>query len=172
MATTRIPLPLAAATFPDGSTNNIPPGQSLRKGSQTGTAAFIRTIDFDGAGAVENIFWTLRLPDDYVSGGTLKLHWMANATSGNVKWQARVGAVTPADADTALEHAFAAAATVTTAANATEARRVVESSITLTTDSMAPGDLVTVHLFRDSGDAADTCTVDAELLSAQLEYTS
>jgi hypothetical protein len=89
-----------------------------------------------------------------------------------VKWQAQLGAVTPADADTPLEHAFAAAATVTTNVNTTEARRLTESSITLTMDSAAAGDLIELFLFRDSADAADTATVDAELVFAVLEYVT
>ncbi len=97
---------------------------------------------------------------------------MANATANDVKWQAQVGAITPADADTPLEHASAAAATVTTTVNATEARRLNLSSITLTMDSAAAGDLMFVYLFRNSADAADTMTVDAEVIMAWIEYTA
>lgn len=172
MATGTVLLPPGAAVLPDGSTNNVPCGMSRRQGTQTGAKTHFLTLDFDGAGAVECAHFVFRLPADYASGGTLNLQWMANATSGNVKWQAQVGAITPADADTPLEHAFAAAATVTTAANATEARRLNESSITLTMDGAAAGDLIELLLFRDSGDAADTCTADAELVAAALEYTT
>jgi hypothetical protein len=71
-----------------------------------------------------------------------------------------------------LEHALAAAATVTTSVNTTEARRLVTSSITLTMDSAAAADLMFVDVFRDSADAGDTATSDAELVSASFQYTT
>ena len=122
------------------------------------------------ANAVPRAHWQFRLPDDYASGGTVKILWVANVTSGDVKWQARVAAITPADADTPWQHAFAAAATVTTAVNATEARRLVESSITLTMDSAAAGDLILLQLYRDPADAADTANADAEVASVAFVY--
>lgn len=172
MATGTILLPPTASALPDGSTNNLAPGMSRRQGTQTGRKTHYFTLDFDGAGNLESAHYAFRLPADYGSGGVLKLQWTANATSGDCKWQAQVGAITPADADTPLEHAFAAAATVTTTTNATEARRLNESSITLTMDSAAAGDLIELVIFRDSADAADTLAVDAELIIASFEYTT
>lgn len=158
--------------LPDGSTSNLACGISRRQGTQVGAKTHYLTLDFDGGGNVEcahNIFY---MPADYSSGGTLKILWHTPAVAGNVKWQAQVGAITAADADTPLEHAFAAAATVTSAANATEARRLSSSSLTLTMDSATAGDMIELLLFRDSGDAADTCTSDAEVVAVGLEYTT
>jgi hypothetical protein len=85
----------------------------------------------------------------------------------------QLGAVTVSDVDTPLEHASAAASSTTTATNATEARRLNETSITLANlDSVTTGDLVFLTIWRDSADASDTCTADAELVGASLEYTS
>lgn len=173
MATGTVILTPGAAILPDGSTSNVGAGMSRRQGTQTGVKGHFLTLDFDGAGStVESAHWQFRMPTDYSSGGTLKLQWMANGTSNAVKWQAQVGAVTPADADTPLEHAYAAAATVTTNVNTTEARRLTESSITLTMDSAAAGDLLQLVVFRDPSDAADTSTADAELIVAAFEYTT
>lgn len=172
MATGTVLLAPQAAVFPDGSTSNLGPALTRRQGTQTGAKAHFFTVDFDGAGNLELCFWGFRLPSDYISGGTLKIAWQANATANAVKWQAQIGAVTPADADTVLEHAFAAAASVTTNVNTTEARRLNESAITLTMDSAAPGDYVTIMLFRDSADAADTATVDGEVLFCNFEYAT
>lgn len=122
------------------------------------------------ASMIPRAHWQLRLPDDYASGGTLKILWAALATAGNVHWQARVAAITPGDADTPWQHAFAAAATVTTAVNATEQRRLTESQITLTMDGAAAGDLILLQLYRDPVDAADTATVDCDVLSVALVY--
>lgn len=172
MATGTVLLPTNAADLPDGSTTNLAAGMSRVQGTQTGAKWHHVTLDFDGAGAVEGAWWTFRLPADYASGGTLKLGWMANATANAVKWQAQVGAITPADADTPIEHALAAAATVTTNVDTNEAYRLTESAITLTMDSAAAGDLIELFVFRDSSDAADTCTVDARLLVASFEYVT
>jgi len=172
MATGSVLLLPAAATFPDGSTGNLAAGLTRRQGTNANPKRHFLTLDYDGAGANEGAWFAFRMPADYASGGTLKIEWQANATSGDCKWQASVGAVTAGDADTFLEHAQAAAATVTTTVNATEARRVNTSSITLTMDSAAAGDVVSIYVFRDSLDAADTMTVDAELIAAAFEYTT
>ena len=173
MATGTVHLPPNAAVLPDGSTNNVGAGMSRHQGSETTRKVHMLTLDFDGAGAVvESAWWVFRMPANYASGGTLKIQWMANATANAVKWQAQVGAVTPDDADTPLEHALAAAATVTTNVNATEARRLTESSITLTMDSAAAGDLIKLVVFRDPADAADTATVDGEVTGVSFEYTT
>ena len=161
-----------SAVLPDGSTSNLAPGMTRRQGTQTGAKTHFLTLDFDGGGNLEGAHWVFRLPANYLSGGTLKISWMANATSNNVKWQAEVGAITPGDADTPLEHAFAAAATVTSAVNSTEARRLVESSITLTMDSAAAADIIELYVFRDSADGSDTATVDAEMIAMTFEYVT
>lgn len=166
----RIILTPGAAALPDGSSGNLAPGLSRRQGTEANPKKHFFTLDFDGAGAKEHAWWTFPLPQDYISAGTLRILWQANATANSCKWQARIAATTAGDADTHLEHAGSSLATVTTATNATEARRGNSSIITLNTDSMAPGDLVTLLLMRDSVDAADTLTVDAEVTGVILEY--
>jgi hypothetical protein len=172
MATGTVLLTPGSAVFPDGSASNLAPALQRTQGTQTGAKVHALEIAFDGAGGLELVFFNFRLPVDYASGGALKIQWMLNATANAVKWQAKIGAVTPADADTLLEHAYAAAATVTTSVNATEARRLTESAITLTMDSAAAGDWISLQLLRDSADAADTSTVDAEFMGAAFEYTT
>lgn len=173
MATGTIELLPGAATFPDASTGNAACGLSRRQGTEANPKKHFLTLDYDGAGSTaEYAWWQFRMPTDYSSGGALKIEWMANATAGDVKLQARVGAITAADADTPMEHAQAAAATVTTTTNATEARRQNSSSITLTMDSAAAADIIFLTLFRDPSDAADTCTADAEVIAAVFEYTT
>lgn len=174
MATGTLLLMPASAVMPDGSTNNVGPGMTRRQGTQTTRKGHFLTLDFDGAGStVESAHWQFRLPANYSSAPVLKLLWMANATANAVKWQSQVAAVTPDDADTPLEHAYATADTVTTNVNTTEARRLTLSSITISNaDSMAAGDLIQLVIFRDPSDAADTATVDAELLSVSFEYTT
>lgn len=172
MATGTVLLQPNAAELPDGSTTNLAAGMSRLQGTQTGAKWHHVVLDFDGSGNVEGAWWTFRLPTDYASGGTLRIQWIANATANAVKWQAQVGAITPDDADTPLEHALAAAATVTTNVNTTEANRLTASAITLTMDSAAANDLIELLVLRDSGDAADTCTVDARIVAMSFEYTT
>ena len=113
------------------------------------------------------------MPTDYSSGGAVKISWHANNISaGNVKWQAQLGAITQGDVDTPLEHALSTAATVTTSNNTAEARRLNDSSITLNMDGAVAGDLIELVLFRDSADASDTYTTDAEFVVGAFEYTS
>jgi len=167
-----IVLPPPSGTLPDGSTSNLAPGFSRRKGTETAPAKFLMTADFD-ASSVENLWWTFTMPQNYASGPIVRLQWMANATSGSVVWGAQIGAITPADADTPIEHVLATATTATTAANTTEARRLVETTITLANlDSLAVGDLLVLRVYRDAANGSDTCTVDAELVGCSLDYTT
>lgn len=171
MSTRSLPLALTAATFPDGSANNLGPAFKMNKGTEADPKKFFPSIDFDGAGGKELIWYTFRMPADYVQSPVLKLQWVLNATANAVKWQATLGAITPDDADTAFEHASAAASATTTNVNTTEANRVTGTSITLAnTDSLAAGDWVVLCIFRDSADAADTSTVDSKLIAVTLEY--
>lgn len=177
MATGTIILPIMGAMLPDGSTNNASPQFIRTKGTATSSssvpAPFIPQLLFDPA-TNEHCFFTFRMPADYASGLALKLLWGVNsASAANVVWEGRINAVTPADADTPNEHAFAAANSATTAVNTTEARRLIETPITLTNaDSVAAGDLVTLMVKRDAASGSDTCAVDAELSAVSLEYTT
>lgn len=174
MATGTVLLMPGAAVLPDGSTNNAACGMTRRQGTQATRKAHYLTLDFDGAGStVESAHWQFRLPTNYSSTPVIKIQWHANATSNAVKWQTQIGAVTPADVDTPLEHAYATADTTTTNVNTVEARRLTETSITVSNaDSMAAGDWIELVLFRDPADAADTCTADAEVLAVAFEYTT
>jgi hypothetical protein len=171
-STTRsVQLAAGAATLPDGSASNFAPALMRAKGSEAAPAKHFLYLAFDSAQA-ESAYWTFRMPGAYASGGTLKLLWMANAVAGSVVWAAQLGAITAGDVDTPLEHALAAATSATTAVNTTEARRLTETTITLANlDTVAAGDLVVMRVYRDGANAADTCTVDAELVAAGLDFT-
>lgn len=164
------PLPVAAAQPSDGSASNAAPALIIAKGTGTAPVPFQVYAAFDPA-TNEYLTYTFTCPGNYASGGTFRLLWAANATSGNCVWGARVGAITPGDVDTYLEHNAAAATTTTTGVNATEARRVIETSISPSMDSMAAYDLVRVIIYRDAANGSDTLTVDAELLSIIMDYT-
>lgn len=174
MATGTIMLDVKAATPPDGSTGNAGPKIRVRQGTEANPKKHVTIASFDAATA-QFLWWTFRCPTDYASGGTVKVPWVAAATSATaVRWAARLGAVTPADADTPVEHAAAAATAVTSNTNTVEAGRLTEATIALgALDGLAAGDMVSLCLFRDAADALDTLAVDADLWEmAVLEYTT
>lgn len=120
----------------------------------------------------EQVMWSFRMPADYGSAPVLKVQCKTAATAGNTVFEARLAAVTPADAIDVNTKGFAAANTSAATAVPASARRLFEISITLTNaDSVAAGDFVVVYLARDAGNAADT--VDAtkiEVVAVTLEY--
>ena len=162
-----------SAALSDGSTGNAAPGLTRRKGTEASAPQkHYLTLDFDPSTA-EYAWWTFPLPARYTPAGAIRLElsWQANAIANSCVWAARLGAITPADVDTFPEHVPAAATTVTTATDTTEARRLNRTTITLANlDSVAPADLVTLVLYRDAAGAGDTLTVDAELLAVTLEF--
>ena len=168
MATGTIFLLPGNATPPDGSASNAAPALTRVQGTETAPKKHFLVAGFDATTA-EHLWWIFPMPADYASGGTVVIHWYANATTGSAVWAARFGAVTPADADTPLEHAQAAASTVTTATNVTEANRLNTSSITLANlDSVAASDMVSLVVYRDAANGSDGLSVDANLIEAQL----
>ncbi len=173
MAVASILCPISGATLPDGSSGNAAPGLVRIQGTESNPKKHFIVAQFDAATA-EHLWWTFALPTAYASGGAVNLLWMANAVTGtNVVWAASLGAITGADTDTPIEHANAAASTVTAAVNTTEARRLVASSITLANlDSASPGDLVNLLVYRDAANGSDTLASDAELVAVAFEFTS
>lgn len=173
MATGTLQWGMNAATPPDGSTGNAAPALSKLIGTEANPKKFLHIASFDAA-TDEHLHFSFQVPQDYASGGLIRLKWMTNSASANsVVWGARIGAVTAADADTPVEHAAAAASTATTAGNATEARRLIETTITLANlDSLAVGDMAFLIVYRDADNASDTLAADAELISVAFEFTT
>jgi hypothetical protein len=165
-----VQLPVGAAVLPDGTANNLGPGLVRIKGTVGSYEKFFLVLAYDQVN-LEIANWTFRMPITPI-GLTVKLLWMANAISGAVHWRARLSVITPGDVDTPLEHAFANYNFTTTNVNTTEARRLTETVISLTNlDNAAVGDLAFIQIYRDGGQADDTCTVDAELIHASIEVS-
>lgn len=172
MATGTIICSIPGGTPPDGSSSNASAQPDRIKSSGASPSPVFSQLLFDPS-TDEHWMWTFRMPGDYASAPVLKLQWKANATSNSVVWAARLAAITPADVDTPNEKASGSANSATTAVNATEARRLVETSITLTNaDSVAAGDWVCLTVYRDADNGSDNCSVDAELVAVSLEYTT
>jgi hypothetical protein len=172
MATGVIPLSVLAGVPGDGTSGNAGPQLVRRVGTETNPKKQFMTADFDAATA-EHMWWTFTMPQNYASAPVVRLMWQSNATTNSAIWGARLGAITPADTDTPIEHAQATASTTTTATNATEARRLNTTTITLANlDSVAAGDLVFLLVYRDAANGSDNLTVDAELIDVSFEYTT
>lgn len=173
MATGTVLLSLLSAITPDGSSGNAAAQVVRLQGTESNPKKHFLVAAFDAA-TDEHLWWYFRVPQDYASGGAVKISWMTNsASANNVVWGSRIGAITAADADTPVEHAAAAASTTTTAGNATEARRLIDTSITLANlDSVAAGDLAFIVIYRDADNGSDTLAADAELITAAFEYTT
>lgn len=157
----------------DGSSGNAGPALLAIAGTEANPKKQLRVAAFD-ATTDEHLWFQFRMPADFKEAPVVRLQWMANATSNACAWGARLAAVTPADADTPVEHAAAAASVKSEAVNATEARRLIETTLEPNADSVAAGDLCELLIYRDAdGTAAtDSLTVDAELLSIALTFTT
>lgn len=156
----------------DGSTGNAGPALVTLPGTEANPKKPVEVAQFDAATA-EHLWFGAVMPAEYLSGGTVDLYWMANAvTVTAVRWAARIGAVTPGDVDTPIEHVTAALSAVATNVNTVEARRLTKTSIVLANlDTIAGGDVFWLLVYRDAADAADTLAIDAELLRVELNFT-
>lgn len=157
----------------DGSASNAGPALLVLAGTEANPKKQLKIAAFDAA-TDEHLWFQFPMPSNYKETPVVKLHWMANATANKCAWGARLAAITPGDADTPVEHAEAAAAVVSAEVNTTEARRLIETTLEPNADSVAGGDLCELLIYRDAdGTAAtDSLTVDAELLSVVLAYTT
>lgn len=130
-------------------------------------------LRFDAA-ADEAAFWQVDA-FSYGSGNpTLDLLWYAeNATSGVVRWEAAIAAITPdTDSQDVTTKAFATAQTVDDTHLGTTGKRVHKASVTISNlDSVAAEDIVWVRVRRVGSHANDTMANDAWLLQARLTYS-
>lgn len=110
---------------------------------------------------------SLRIPNNYASGGTIILSAVANATSGAVRWIVSTAVVAAGvTEDTAY--------TAETAQNVTvpgTARQRFDTTFTLTTTPVA-GSTLNVKVTRKGTDGGDTLTVDALLWECIFQYVS
>lgn len=176
MAVGTVILPIAAATPPDGSAGNAGPAIKRVQGTEANPKKHVLVADFDAA-TDEFLYWSFFLPADAAADPTftLKALWssIAAVTSTNVVWAASIGAITPADADTPIEHALPGNQTVTDANDTVEAGRLNTASIAFTNvqaDNADAGDLIIVRFQRDADNGSDTLVEDARLWGLVLEY--
>lgn len=151
-----------AATYPqyDKFNGTNFPVSGLRYDASTDEAAFWKIDSFGYGASNPNI--------------TCDVLWQAdNATSGTVRWEAAIAAITAGtDTQDVTTKALATAQTVDSAHLGTVGKRVMTASVTITNlDSVAASDIVWVRIRRIGSNAADTMANDAWLLQARLTYS-
>ena len=109
----------------------------------------------------------------YTSGDiTVKIYWYAAATTGNVKWETAVGAITVGTDTGSFEaKAFATATSTQTATNA-NAKAGSTTTITITgasLDALAANDFVELYVKRIAASASEM-TGDALFLFATVSW--
>jgi hypothetical protein len=179
MATGYINLPIGGAISPDQSTNNGGPAiqrvKSSDTASSTNTPPYFLQAAFD-ATADESLAWSLYMPGDDASAPVLDvLFKMASATTGSVRFEGRLAAITPGDTTDGDAKAYATTNSAGATVPATTAGKIGTLSITLTNaDSLAAGDFVVVQLRRDADQTTgtDDATGDCEVVGVRLSYTT
>lgn len=138
-----------------------------------GTNFPVTGLAYDAA-ATETAYWVWTALG-YGSGNiTCDMLWYADtASSGVVRWEAAIAAITP-DTDTqdVETKAFAAVQTVDDTHLGTTGQRVHIASVAISNlDSIAAQDEVWLKLSRLGAHANDTMTGDAILLAVRLSYS-
>src|ERR1700759_4996257 len=98
-----------------------------------GTNPSVLVYAFDGAGTTKQYLNFVFRASNYASGNlTVDIDfWMTGtATTGNVKWEAAIGCITPGDAQGVTTDTFATATNATTTVSGT-AKGLVRSTITV-----------------------------------------
>lgn len=180
IATNRLILPIPGGIPPDGSGSGNKAAALapvVSSGSQTTNTpkATQWRLKFDPT-TDEHWMWGVQVPGDYASGGTLKLRFGSDATTGNVVWKAGVAlADITANTDTDSFVFIAGDVSSATAVHATSGA-LVAVDITLTVTSVAAGDGIVIFIGRDADNASDTVNSnDCWLTSVAppiLEYTT
>jgi hypothetical protein len=126
------------------------------------------------ATTAETAFWKLEAVN-YGSGNiTCDVIWYAvNATTGVVRWEVALAAITPeTDSQDVETKAFATAQSVDDTHLGTTSKRLHRATITISNlDSVAAGDECWLLVRRVANNAADTMANDAALTSVRLAYS-
>jgi hypothetical protein len=172
MATSRILLDPGDAALP---TSNP---ATLTKITSTGTppanapTLTYNVLEFNDA-TDQHGMWNFRLPDDYLSGGTITLLWGHSvAVAGNVIWLAGVELLSQLTTSVAAALYNAADSSGAVAVPGT-ANAFKETSIALTMTGAVAGAFCALFVGRDANAAGDTATGGVgRILAVQFSYTS
>lgn len=167
MATVKVPLLPGPYVIPS---SNYPQSIPL-----AGSNFSREVLSFDGTTA-ETVYFQFDAIN-YGSGNlTVRIRWSTPAatTSGDVIFGAAIAAITPDTDTTDIEtKAFGTAATVTDSHLGTTAKRVMTTTITISSlDSIAADDHCFLKFYRDAANVLDTINaVDVRVESIRLEWS-
>ena len=142
---------------------------------KNGTNFPVIGLAFDAA-ADEAAFFKFKA-SNYGSGNiTLILRWYAaNATSGNVVWEAQLAAITPdTDSQDVTTDSLATLNYIQDTHLGTTSKRIMACSITLSNlDSLAADDECWLRIARDANgtNATDDMANDAILVGVEIQYS-
>jgi hypothetical protein len=140
-----------------------------------GTSFPVPRLLFDAATDEARHWKTTAL--NYGSGSwTFDIIWYAtNATTGTVRWEIAMAAVTPeGDSQDVETKAYATASTVDDAHLGTTSKRLHKATITISgggLDSVAADDDVRIRLRRIGSNGADTLANDAAVTEVRISYS-
>jgi len=135
----------------------------------TNAQSVFDTKDFDQT-TDEVLHTALKVPADYGGGLKLVIDWNINVgdTTKAVVWDATINALDAADT---VDAAGSGATAVTVACTGTAYQLIqTEIDLDISTETLTPGKLIGIMLFRDANHASDTATADALLLGSTLLY--
>lgn len=138
-----------------------------------GTNFPVTRLLFD-ASATETAYYKLAAVNYATGNITCDLIWYAtNATTGVVRWEVAMAAITPeSDSQDVETKAFATALTVDDTHLGTTSKRLHRAQVAISNlDSVAAGDEVWLKVSRLGGHANDTMANDVALVSIQLSYS-
>lgn len=165
--TVHIELPPSAAVLPaTGGAQHI-----VNAGSNFPVPA----LAFDGGSSDEECYFHFRA-FEYGSGNlTIDIDWYAaTASSGDVKWGAQLGAITPnSDSGDIESKSLDTAATVVDSHLGTTGKRLHRATITLSDlDGLAADDDVVLRIYRAASDTGnDTMAGDAQIVGVAVSYS-
>ena len=179
MATGTILFDMAGAMPADGTGTINNPAQatvSVSATAQTTNApkSTVLSWAFD-ATTDEHVEWTFPMPENYASGGTLRLSSACvngQAAAAEVIWKSALAATTPDAVENAVTKVFGTVATGSALFNSLASGIAVSTAISPGLDSVAAGDTVTLFIGRDADHTMDDAAGDVLLLTARFEYVT
>lgn len=175
MSTGTLLLPVLAGTAPGGGSNDAAArpeafsSSSAASSGNPGGLPIVRGVRLLFSPSTDQHWlWQFAIPQDYASGGTLRLWFGVKTASNNVVWKAALRGYTDSTTDISST-GFDTSAQTTSAAPGTNT--VKQDTIALSVGSLAAGRFVVLEVGRDADNTSDNNTGDAVLYAVQFEYT-
>lgn len=117
-----------------------------------------------------DVFFTIKVPDDFVSFVSVKAVWESPAASGNMFWVLWALYVASGEAyDTHQDYAPVKAVTATAGAGIVN---VQEPANPLTLADLAKGDYIGIDFYREGSDGLDTLDADVNFFGLLFTYVA